>query len=95
MFLTYKRGEIIVKNIIEERVFLEAKFMLKNKCTIRSMVKTFNVSKSTIHYDLSKRLKRYNYSLFLKVDKILKFNLSQRHIRGGKSTKIKYFNKKA
>jgi len=79
-----------MKNNIENRVYLEAEFILKNKCTIRSMTSVFNVSKSTIHFDLSKRLKRYNYSLFLKVDKILKFNLSQRHIRGGKSTKNKY-----
>lgn len=83
-----------MKKFIEERVYLEAEFIIKNKCTIRGMVNVFKMSKSTIHNDLSKRLKKYNYSLFLKVDKILKFNLSQRHIRGGKSTKNKYFNKK-
>ena len=46
MFLTCKRGEICMKNNIENRVYLEADFIIKNKCTIRSMVKVFNVSKT-------------------------------------------------
>lgn len=75
---------------VENRVYLEADYILKNKSTVRSMSKVFNVSKSTIHYDLSIRLKKINYSLFVKVDKILKFNLSQRHLRGGLATKQKY-----
>lgn len=75
---------------IEKRVYAEAKYILKNKCTVRSMVHNFKVSKSTIHYDLSVRLKCLKFSLFKKVDKILKYNLSQRHIRGGLSTKKKY-----
>lgn len=54
------------------------------------MSKSFYVSKSTVHYDLAVRLKKLNKNLFSKVDKILKFNLSQRHLRGGRATKAKY-----
>ena len=54
------------------------------------MTNFFCVSKSTIHYDLTIRLKKINKSLYKKVNKILKYNLSQRHIRGGESTKNKY-----
>lgn len=79
-----------MKNNIEKRVISEAKYIIKNKSTVRAMTKVFTVSKSTIHYDLSIRLKRLNFSLFKKVDKVLKYNLSQRHIRGGISTKNKY-----
>ncbi len=75
---------------IENRVYLEADYILKNKSTVRHMSKIFKVSKSTIHYDLSSRLKKINFSLFVQVDKILKFNLSQRHLRGGLATKHKY-----
>ena len=75
---------------IEERVFAEAEFLINYKGTVRSLAKRFNVSKSTVHFDLSRRLKRLNLSLFKKVDGILKFNLSERHIRGGNATKIKY-----
>lgn len=75
---------------IDERVYAEAEFLLKDKGTVRSLAKHFGVSKSTVHFDLSKRLKKLNYSLFKKVDKILKFNLSERHLRGGIATKNKY-----
>ena len=83
-----------MKRNIEVRVFNEAEFILKNKSTVREMSKYFLVSKSTVHYDLSVRLKRLNLALFKKVDKILKFNLSVRHIRGGEATKSKYKCKK-
>ena len=83
-----------MKNNIENRVYLEAKYIIKNKSTVRAMVKVFGMSKSTIHYDLSVRLKRLNFSLYKKVDKVLKYNLSQRHIRGGNATKIKYKKKR-
>lgn len=79
-----------MNSIIEDRVLSEADCILKEKLTVRQMAKIFNVSKSTIHYDLSCRLKKLNNSLFLKVDKVLKFNLSVRHIRGGEATKNKY-----
>lgn len=82
-----------MKKDIELRVFSEAEFILKNKCTVREMTRYFYVSKSTIHNDLSKRLKKINNSLFCEVDKILKYNYSVKHIRGGNSTKKKYLKK--
>lgn len=81
-----------MKRSIEIRVFNEAEFILKNKCTIRQMSKYFFVSKSTVHFDLTVRLKKLNIDTFKRVDKILKFNLSQRHFRGGEATKNKYKN---
>lgn len=83
-----------MKKGIELRVFTEAEFILRNKCTIREMTKYFSVSKSTIHNDLSKRLKCLNADIYCKVEKILKFNFSVKHIRGGRSTKQKYLKKK-
>lgn len=75
---------------IEERVFAEAQFLIGNNGTVRSLAKRFNVSKSTVHFDLSKRLKRLNFNLAFEVDKILKKNLRERHLRGGMATKQKY-----
>ena len=83
-----------MKRDIELRVFSEAEFILRNKCTVREMSRFFYVSKSTIHTDLTRRLKKLNYSLFSSVDKILKFNYSVKHIRGGKATKEKFLKKK-
>ena len=83
-----------MKKDIELRVFSEAEFFLRNKCTVREMSRFFYVSKSTIHNDLSKRLKKLNSALYCQVDKILKFNFSVKHLRGGKSTKQKYLKNK-
>ena len=62
-----------MKRNIEVRVFNEAEFILKNKSTVREMSKYFLVSKSTVHFDLSVRLKKLNLELFKRVDEILKF----------------------
>lgn len=75
---------------IEERVFAEADFLLLHKGTVRSVAKNFGVSKSTVHFDLSRRLRKLNAGLFEKVDKLLKINLKERHLRGGIATKKKF-----
>ena len=49
---------------IKHRVIVEAKYIIKNKCTVRQMAKVFFISKSTIHNDITFRLKEINYSLF-------------------------------
>lgn len=64
--------------------------MLETGDTVRDIAKKFNVSKSTVHKDLHGRLKDYDLKLFEEVDKILKFHIDIRHIRGGESTKKKY-----
>ena len=75
---------------ITSRVFAEADFILKNKGTVRSVAKFFGVSKSTVHNDLSKKLRTLNLSIYKQVNSLLKINLSERHIRGGEATRRKY-----
>ena len=75
---------------LELRVKNEAIYILKNKTTIRATAKYFCISKSTVHYDLSTRLKKINLHLYKKVEKLLKNNFNLRHIRGGNATKNKY-----
>jgi putative DeoR family transcriptional regulator (stage III sporulation protein D) len=75
---------------IEDRVVKEAYFLLQNKTTIRRVAKEFGVSKSTVHFDLSKRLKVINRALYEKINQILKQNFSEKHYRGGFSTRLKY-----
>lgn len=64
--------------------------MIKTGSTVREMALIFNVSKSTVHKDLHERLSDIDNSLYLEVDKILKYHTDVRHIRGGQSTKRKY-----
>ena len=75
---------------IEKRVLEEAEYMIKTKQTIRELSKIFKVSKSTVHKDLHERLIKIDKDLSEKVDKILKYHIDIRHIRGGESTKRKY-----
>ena len=66
--------------------------MIDTKKTIREIAKVFNVSKSTVHIDLNRRLKNINSNMCNEVKKILNYHLEIRHIRGGESTRKKYEN---
>ena len=79
-------------NNISKRVVDEAEYMIDTKKTIREIAQVFNVSKSTVHIDLNKRLKYINSNIYNEVKKILNYHLEVRHIRGGESTRKKYEN---
>ena len=67
-----------------------ARYILDNDSTIRKTAMYFHISKSTVHNDVSKKLKSENYLLYLEVKKVLTKNFNEKHIRGGYSTKLKY-----
>lgn len=79
---------------IEARTITVANYIIDKKCTVREAGKKFGISKSTVHKDVTERLKYINGSLWEKVSEILKENKEERHIRGGIATKNKYLNKK-
>lgn len=75
---------------IERRAIEEAKYILGSKQTIRQCAKAFGVSKSTVHYDISCRLKGLNARLYSRLKVVLDTNFADKHIRGGMATKNKY-----
>ena len=75
---------------IEIRTLDEARFIVETGATVREVAKVFKVGKSTVHKDVTKRLKGLHDNLYLLVRDVLDFNLSERHIRGGIATKKKY-----
>lgn len=79
-----------MKDYIEERVLELAKYILENKSTVRSAAKKYNVSKSTVHKDITERLGEINLSLAEDVHSVLDQNKKERHIRGGLATREKY-----
>ena len=79
-----------MNSIIKSRVLNEANYMIDTKKTIREIAKVFKVSKSTVHKDLHERLIEIDNNLYLEIDRILKYHIDIRHIRGGESTKKKY-----
>ncbi len=68
--------------------------MIENNATVRQAAKQFDISKSTVHKDITERLKHMNPALYAQVRGILEFNKAQRHIRGGLATQKKYSDKK-
>jgi putative DeoR family transcriptional regulator (stage III sporulation protein D) len=79
-----------LKDYIEERVLEVANYIIDSKATIRKTAKVFGVSKSTIHKDMTERLPKINPSIAQEAKNILDLNKAERHIRGGKATKLKY-----
>lgn len=75
---------------IDERALKEAEYILKNGATVRQTAKVFGVSKSTVHHDVTVKLKNLDEYLYEKVRKTLDVNLSERHIRGGLATRKRY-----
>lgn len=75
---------------IIDRVIEEANYLINTGATVRETAKIFHVGKSTVHKDLTERLYDIDKDLYEKARKILDFNLSERHIRGGEATKRKY-----
>lgn len=75
---------------ISERVVKEGLYIMETKSTVRAAAEHFSISKSTVHKDVTERLKTINKCLYDDVRKVLDINLSERHIRGGIATKHKY-----
>ena len=75
------------------RVLKEAEYIVKTGHTVRATAKVFHFSKSTVHKDVSFRLKEIDTKLFKQVKRVLDKNLSERHIRGGEATKQKFKNR--
>lgn len=81
------------ENLVE-RCKILGQYIYENNATIRQAAKQFSYSKSTVHVDVSKRLKRVDGALFDKVRLVLENNFEEKHLRGGLATKIKYKNAK-
>ena len=78
---------------IDKRACDLAVYMIETGATVRSAAGQFGISKSTVHKDLTQRLKQQNYTLYQQVRQILDKNKQERHIRGGMATKRKYEKK--
>lgn len=74
----------------EDRARRLAVYMIESGGTVRSAAKEFGISKSTVHKDLCEVLPRASPALFAQVRSILDRNRSERHIRGGLATRLKY-----
>ena len=79
-----------MKQSVAERATILGEYIKKHGATVRSTAGVFNISKSTVHKDVTERLKIKNPNLYADVKKVLDINKSERHIRGGMATRRKY-----
>lgn len=79
-----------MQDYISERVIKEGLYIMETGKTVRAAAEFFGISKSTVHKDVTERLKTVDRRLYADVRRVLDKNLSERHIRGGIATKNKY-----
>lgn len=79
-----------MKGNVEDRAIEIALYIIETGATVRKAAKKFGVSKSTVHMDVTERLKKLNPLLYTQVRAVLEVNKSERHIRGGIATREKY-----
>ena len=77
---------------LQRRVLSVAEHIYNTHDTIRKTALLFNFSKSTIHNDVSVKLKKLDYSLYEDIRQILNENFAEKHIRGGAAKKKKYLS---
>ncbi len=76
----------------KERCEVLAEYVIDTGATVRGTASYFGISKSTVHKDLTQKLKYINPALCVMVKKILEKNKSERHLRGGEATRKKYLS---
>ena len=74
----------------DKRPIVLGEYLAANNVTVRQTAAHFGISKSTVHKDITVRLKTLDRQLFERVREVLDTNKAQRHIRGGQATKNKY-----
>ena len=77
----------------KERCVMLGTYLVENRTTVRATAQQFNISKSTVHKDVTQVLRRVNPALYEQVQRVLEQNKDERHLRGGEATKKKYLYK--
>ena len=78
-----------------ERCEAIAEYVIETGATVRAAAQYFGISKSTVHKDLTEKLKYLNKNLYFQVREVLIINKNERHLRGGEATRRKFLNKKS
>ena len=74
----------------EQRAVRLGEDLAAHGATVRAAAQAFGCSKSTVHTDVSTRLRSVSPGLFAQVQAVLARNKAERHLRGGAATRKKY-----
>ena len=78
----------------DNRAIELGRYIVENNATVRTAAKKFGISKSTVHTDVTVRLRKVDPDLYYMVRRVLDINKEERHIRGGIATREKYLSMK-
>jgi len=79
-----------VNEAIERRVLRAAEHIVLTGATVRQTARMLGISKSTVHKDITTRLKALSPALSREAALVLARNKAQRHLRGGEATRRRY-----
>ena len=77
-------------DLYTDRCVRLGQYMVEHNATVRETAAVFGISKSTVHKDVTQRLREFDLELYNRVRQILLLNKEERHIRGGIATREKY-----
>jgi len=79
-----------MQGYIQKRVLDICAYILETQATVRQAALVFQVSKSTVHKDMTERLPSLSKKLAQEIRIVLDHNKAERHLRGGEATRKKY-----
>lgn len=82
-----------MKVYIEERAVEIAGYIIAHQATVRKAAQEYRISKSTVHKDVTQRIKEVDPVLAAQVRQVLQHNMEERHIRGGPGNQTKICRK--
>ena len=83
-----------MKTDTDKRAVILGRYIVETGATVRQCASKFNISKSTVHTDVTKRLGGIDRNLQTKVRRVLDKNKTERHLRGGEATRRKFKDSK-
>ncbi|MDR0980001.1 MAG: sporulation transcriptional regulator SpoIIID [Candidatus Nomurabacteria bacterium] len=78
------------KQELDDRCVKIGEYVADTGCTVREAAKEFDISKSTVHKDLTERLPKVKPQIANDAARRLLSNKRERHLRGGEATKRKW-----
>lgn len=90
------RAKKIIPTVFNEskREVMIGKYIIEHGATVRAAASYFGISKSTVHKDVTVKLKSSDRALYKNVKTVLEKNKAERHIRGGEATRKMYLRKR-
>ncbi len=79
-----------MRDEMKDRALELGKYIIDTGSTVRATANVFKISKSTVHKDVTERLRKDDPTIYQSVRNVLDKNKEERHIRGGLATRKKY-----